>query len=176
MMQTTIEITVNEPTPETRAIGIPAGSPVTLADGREWLLSFDLPYLGSVWDALYDSNALQGKYDTGDVLTAAHRLVQANYRLTDEEAFELVHVDPRSLISAVERALYGPNDGHQTWSDWVIASLWANGINPTTIPRARLHKVLDLLEAIKRTIPAEQYVSSQAAMAARRQLFQSING
>jgi hypothetical protein len=176
MMDTSLEATTTEPTPETRAKGRVTGTPVTLADGREWLLSSDLPYFGGVWDILYDDAAIRGKYDTGDVMTAAHRLVQANYRLADEEAFELVHIDPRLLLPAVERALFGPNDGHQTWSDWVVDSLWANGIDPATIPMARLHKVLDLLEATKRTIPEVQYVSSQAAMAARKQLFESIRG
>jgi hypothetical protein len=160
-------------TPEARAVGPAAGTPVALADGREWALADRLPYLGGVWDDLYDQNVLRGRYDGAKVKTAAYRLLRGNYDLTPDEAFGLLRdVEPAALVDAVERALFGPPPGRarQTWSDWVVASLLANGIDPDAVPAGRVEHVMDVLLATGRALPQERWISSQAAMIARRKM------
>lgn len=165
-------------TPEARAIDEPKGSPVTLTDGREWLLHPAAPLArGGVWDRLYDSNVLKGKYQTADVLTAAYRLLRANYALSPEEAFDLfLGVDVADLVPPVEAALFGPRKRHGKNSDWVLTMLISNGIKPEDVPPERLLDVMENLVASGLAKPEAEWISSQRAMASRKRLFKAVVG
>jgi hypothetical protein len=158
-------------TPEARAPAPVEGVAVTLADGNAWTLTTETRELGGVWDELYDRNVLAGSYLPEDVLTAAYRLLRANYELTPAEAFGLLRdVEPASLVPIVEAALFGPARRHDTYSEWIEASLWAVGVDPSDVPPRLIRKVVEILEAQKTTVPHEQFVSSQQATALRRRM------
>lgn len=168
-----MEATATPLTPEARAIGTPRGEPFTLSDGRQWIISDRLPYLGGVFDMIYDHNVLAGKYQAEHLLTAAQRLLQANYRLSDEEAFGLVqYCDPEALVPTVELATFGPPEHTQNWawSDWIIRTFLANGIDLDKVPADRITQIMDVLIETKRASPEGESISSQAAAAKRHKL------
>lgn len=149
------------PEPAERIRSDAVGTPVELADGRTWLLAEHPPELGGVWDTLYNDAVARGSYVEEQIRTAALHLLLANYDLSAEEAFALTLGAPiRPLVEAVEHALWGPGRITYDYSDWVLASLYANGIDPDRVPPAVLPTVLELLVAMKRTLPAEQMIGS----------------
>jgi hypothetical protein len=157
------------------AVGIPspeecarrssvAGNPVMLGDGRIWPLAAYVPCLGPVWDRIYDDNLMRGAYEPEDIRLAASHLLQENFDLAPEAvALLIVGADLAPLVMAIEHALFGPERVHQTWSDWVLGSLYANGIDPATVPASRLRVVLDFLVDCRRTIPPQKFISSVEA-------------
>jgi hypothetical protein len=141
-----------------------AGTPVLMGDGRTWPLAAYIPTLGGAWDRLYDDNVLRGKYQPDDVRLAASQLLFENFDLAPEAVATLiVGADLAALVLAVEVALFGPTEGRDTYSDWAIGSLYANGLDPATVPPDRLRDILDFLVACKRTIPPGMYISSAIA-------------
>lgn len=146
------------------------GTPVRLG-GSEWLLADFVPALGQVWDDLYDSNVLQGRYEAVDVQRAAVRLLWANYDLSADEAVGLVlGADPATLVGAVEAALFGEARPHRTYSDWALSALLANGLGPKRVPPESLRDVLDQLVAVGRAVPPESFVTTLQYARERREI------
>ena len=160
------------PTPDSAARDASIrGYPVVLADGRSWLLPDYVPHHAEVWDQLYDDNLIAGRYQLTDVLLAGSRLLQANYDLPDHfAAWLLFKADPEVIVGAVETALFGRRDTLQSWSDWADSSLWSNGIDPATVPPAKLRNVLDQLVATGRAMQHTEFTSAGIAAGKRAAL------
>lgn len=147
-------------TPDARGNPGITGTPVEIA-GQTWLLADHVPAPEPVWDRLFDDNILSGQYDPEDTNSAAVRLLFVNYNLSPDEAAGLILEAPRpDLIHAVEVALFGPDQVHRTYSDWVLSSLFANGLDPRDVPPEQLRNVLFQLVATGRAVPAEVFISS----------------
>lgn len=153
-----------------------SGLPILLADGSEWLLAvpryrtsgatLTVPNVDRELAELFDSSALHGEVDLTDVWSAALTLLLANYDLSDDEFRELFDLDPADearAVSGVIEAIFGPGDASRTYTDWVRASLLANGIVPATIRPSDLANVLSILVATHRTIPASQFIDASRA-------------
>lgn len=154
--------------------GAVRGTPVILG-GSEWLLADFVPALGRVWDDLYDSNVLEGRYEAADVQRAAVRILWANYDLSADEAVGLVlGADPGSLVGAVEAALFGEARPHRTYSDWAISSLLANGLDPKRVPPESLRDVLDQLVISGRAVAPEEFVTTILYAKERREILSEM--
>ncbi len=142
-----------------------------VAGGEVWILADYLPVPEPVCDALYDDNALAGRYDESHLLVAAVRLLLACHDVPVETAADVAaSADRRAVVAAVEAAMLGPEETHRTWSGWVTASLWSNGIDPDSVPPADRREVLDMLVATGRALPASKWVSSAEAAKVRADL------
>ncbi len=151
------------------------GTAVIMGDGREWVLANYVPSLAPVFDRIYDDNLMRGKYRPEDIRLATSYLLRENYDLTPEAIATLViGADNDRLVFAVEDALFGPEREHRTWSDWAIGSMFANGIDPATVPPSRLGVVLEILVETGRTVPPGKFISAAEAAStfalARRQV------
>jgi hypothetical protein len=151
------------------------GLPCTIA-GHVWVLPDYVPEPAAVWDAVYDQNALAGRYDHGDLRACAVRLLLTNYDLAPDDAVELVwSCDLAELVPPVELALFGPEPAYRSWSSWVRTSLLANGLSLRTVPAADLRGVLDQLVATGRAVPAEKWISAAEYRAYRTNLDDLVN-
>jgi hypothetical protein len=153
------------------------GLPVRLADGRHWLLaiprylangeSLTLPDVDESIDCLFEQSVLSGEVSIADIAEVARTLLLANYDLDDEEFAELASLAPgeesRAFAAAVLEALFGPSQAVRSYSDWVRASLLANGVVASAIRPGDLANVLSILVATKRTIPAPQFIDASRA-------------
>jgi hypothetical protein len=151
--------------PEIRALNGAAGTPVVLADGREWLLADGGlgNALDEVRDRIDDAARLTGEVDMGDVREAAFSLLLDNYELTGPEAAGLIlGADGQKLTDAVGAALFGAT-GRRTYTLWAASALLANGLDPATIPGPMRWHVLDHLVATRRAIPATDFIDSAVA-------------
>jgi hypothetical protein len=141
-----------------------SGTPVVMGDGRHWPLAPYVPTLGPAWDRIYDDNLIRGVYQPEDIRLAASQLLLENFDLAPVAVATLIMgADLAALVLAVENALFGPERIHITYSDWVLGSLYANGIDPATVPPSRLRSVMDMLVACRRTIPTSKFISSAEA-------------
>jgi hypothetical protein len=140
------------------------GTPVVMGDGRTWPLAPYIPTLGGAWDRIYDDNVLRGAYEPEDIRLASAHLILENFDLPPEAVATLITgADLSDLVVAVENAMFGPKVSHFKYSDWAIGSLYANGIDPASIPASRLRDVLDFLLECKRTISPGRFISSAEA-------------
>jgi hypothetical protein len=151
-----------------------AGLPVRLADGKPWLLavprylangeSLTLPNVDESIDCLFEQSVLSGEVSIANIAEAARILLLANYNLDDEEFGELASLAPgeesRAFAATVLEALFGPPQAARSYSDWVRASLLANGVVSSAIRPGDLSNVLSILVATKRTIPAPQFIDA----------------
>jgi hypothetical protein len=151
-----------------------SGTPVRLADGATWLLARPVfrprrgdltrPGVDPPLDRIFDKVALGEGVDLQDVWEAAWALLRANYHLTDDELSRLLSVAPgeesRCLADSVLEALFGPGEPVRTYSNWVRASLLANGLGESDIPAADLPNVLAVLVATGRTVPVDRFVDA----------------
>lgn len=136
------------------------GNPI-LVEGQVWLLADAVPELSPVWDELLDGNVLDGGYDPVTLMTAAYRLLEANYQLTADEGVGLLRTVPLlDLVAPVELAIFGPRREHITYSIWARSALLANGLDPVSIPAADRRHVLDHLVSIGRAKPVTACVTS----------------
>ena len=161
------------PNPETSRRGgiIPRGNDLLLADGNFWTLADFVPTFGDVWDRIYDDNLLATHYDRGDMLLAGVRLLLANYDLpADFAAWLIQEAEIEQLRDAVEAAIFGQKDQIRTWSKWAQAALWANGIDPATLPAQQLRPVLDQLVMAGRAAPSVNWTTAGQAYRQRKEL------
>jgi hypothetical protein len=172
----TSSITIEFNEPSRRKPGA-SGLPLRLADGSLWLLAvpryrsngatLTVPDVDREIAQLFDSSILHGEVSLRDVWSAARTLLLANYNLTDLEFCELFNFDreeERRAVAIVVEAIFGPEDSPRTYTDWVRASLLANGIVPATVQPADLANVLSILVATKRTIPASQFIDASRSV------------
>ena len=148
------------------------GRPIRLADGCEWLLP-DLQYtpghtcltqpdLDRFLDRFHEQTALGEEIAVADLLGSARLLLLTNYELSDDEVCELLSVQPgeelEELAHAVFAALFGAAQRVRSFSDWVRASLLANGLSDVSLTPDEVQDVLAILVANKRTLPETQFV------------------
>lgn len=150
------------------------GTPVTLADGRAWLLanptyrpgpgSLTRPGVDQILDKIFECTVLGERLPLEDLLTVARALLKANYDLSDDEASRLVNVDTgaelQALTAHVLDALFGADRAEKTYTAWVRASLIANGLSRAEVPARDLVNVLAVLVATNRTIPLSKFADA----------------
>jgi hypothetical protein len=160
---------VNDLTPASRQrFAHLTGTPILIV-GQQWILADEMPDLGGVWDRLIDMNASSPTYeDTPDLQLAAVKLLEANYELSPSESVQLIRrVLPGDLVSAVERAMVGPEDEGVAYSDWARSALWINGIDPDLLPPRDRRIALGHLVCAGRAVPASKMVTSLIRSAKR---------
>ena len=150
------------------------GSFVRLADGQLWLLAearfrprrdaLTRSDLDREIDRFHEQIILGNELLLVDIMGVARRLLLVNYELRDDEAADLLEVDPGEeaevLARSVLESLFGPDQRARGYVDWVRASLLANGLAPTSIPASALHDVLSILMATNRTLPPAQFIDA----------------
>lgn len=150
------------------------GTPVILADGREWLLASPTyracpgglthPPIDPALDRLFDCLVLHESLSLCDIWEIARALLSVNYDLSDEELNQLLSVAPgaesRRLAAAVLDATLGSERHARSYCHWVRASLLANGLGLTEISTSDLPNVLAILVATNRTVPASWFVDT----------------
>lgn len=163
------------PTPASTARPSIAGTPVVLSDGNTWILASTVPVWGPLWDQLHDQNVLKGKYEQEHIMVGALALLIHNYKLTTEEAGALIlGGDVGGMRDAIEAAMFRPNGAKWQYSDWVMSSLIANGVNPESVPDGLLPAVLDQLVRLGRAVPEHEFVASTAYAARRNRRRSSV--
>lgn len=170
-----------ELTPDARAKLGAVGTPIVLADGREWLLADGglLNDLDGLRDEIDDSIRLSESVPMLSIYEAGARLLDANYRLSRLDVWTLLSrpdgeseakaVDQR-LADAVLLALFGekPEEyrtmaDRRTYTQWAASALLSNGIDPTGVPTSLLPHVLEQLERTSRCIPRQDFIESAEA-------------
>jgi hypothetical protein len=160
------------PTPDGRARRGATGIPVTLTDGRTWLLPrlYYTRQLDELRDRLFDDLVARHSVRIADVRLAAFILLCSNYRLGRDEAFRLLAVPAPEIKDAVIDALIPPACESLSVSDWTRSALLANGIKPDDVPGEDLPAVLAQLEAAGRIAPASRFSAAAAHAAAVKSL------
>lgn len=148
-----------------------AGSPVRLADGARWLLAHPTfrptaggladPLIDGPLDRVFESVVMGVGVELVDVWEAAFELLNRNYDLSPDEAFDLLSVrsgaEAAALAEAVVEAVFGGPPGEKGFTRWVRASLLANGLGGTEVPARDLTDMLAVLVATNRTIPLSRF-------------------
>ena len=160
------------------------GRPIRLADGRDWLLpdveyqagaaSLIRPDLDEAIDRLHEQATIGEEVAVADLLGVARSLLLANYDLADDEVCDLLCVEPGAEIEALARevfaSLFGPAERVRGYTDWVRASLLANGLGESSIPPAAIRDVLAVLVATGRAVPEARFVDACRAALDRESL------
>jgi hypothetical protein len=160
------------------------GTPVRLADGKVWLLasptycpsnqSLTKPGIDLPLDRLFDSIASEGKCCLEDIWEIARILLNTNYGIPDAHVCDLLGVsnsaEGSALASAVLEAIFGPEERSRTYTDWVRASLIANGLSASEISTRDLPNVLAILVATNRTVHVGRFTDACRAMNEQRTL------
>lgn len=161
-----------------------SGTPVRLADGRPWLLAtptfraggkaLTSPAIDRPLDRIFEHLALHDSVLLQDVWEVAIALLSANYALEESEVGDLLSVAPgresRDFVDAVLDILFGVEAASRSYTDWVRASLLANGLDAPEIPASDLPNVLAVLIATRRAIPAARFVDACRAADSRSSL------
>jgi hypothetical protein len=156
--------------PERRKPGA-TGHPVVLADGHEWLLAvpryqpqadgLTTPRIDRPTDRIFECLASQSALSLTDIWEAAIPLLRANYELSNEEVSLLLSVAPGGeadrLTQAVLDIIFGHSSRRRGYSDWIRASLLANGIGDSMISADDLPDVMSILVATHRTVPLTRF-------------------
>lgn len=156
------------PDPDIRIRREASGTPVVLADGREWLLGDGglLNILDDVRDRMFDDIQLRDGIGKGDIGWAAWKLLEMNYELSADEGKALIFgADLDALAKGVIEAMFGPTPTRRTYTAWASASLAINGMDPAAYPTPLLRHALDLLVATGRTVPASEFCEAVAKAA-----------
>jgi hypothetical protein len=166
--------TRNEPIEHVRRKPGANGTPVTLADGRLWMLAnptyqarpegLTQPRVDQSLDQIFECSILNKKMPVSVILEAARQLLKANYDLSEAEVSELLSVSPgaetRTFTDVVLSALFGADRSEKTYTSWVRASLIANGLAHTEIPAQDVANVVAILAATNRTIPLSAFADA----------------
>jgi hypothetical protein len=150
------------------------GRLVTLADGESWLLAEPLfrptstglttPDVDEEIDRFHDQIILGDDVSLADVLAVARTLLLANYELSNDEVADLLEVEDgleaETLTTVVLELLFGPDQRVRSYSDWVRASLLANGLALSEIPASAINDVLTILMTTNRTVAPSQFVDT----------------
>jgi hypothetical protein len=159
------EIDATALAPELRAIGNPEGVPIVI-DGETWLLAHGgvAAVLDPFRNRMDDQARIQGKVNMSDVFDAASVMLMSNYELTALETVSLLAVaDHKALVEAVMGAMFGDPNGHRTYSEWLVCSFYANGLDPEKVPAGWIPLVLEYLEKLRRVVPISQYTDAGIA-------------
>lgn len=143
-----------------------------LADGQPWILAepsfrpslsgLTTPNVDHEIDRFHEQVVLGNDVYLSDILSVARRLLICNYELTNDEVAILLEVaegtEAESLAKAVLESVFGPDQRSRTYTDWVRASLLANGLTQSEIPAAAVNDVLSILIATNRTMSPSHFV------------------
>lgn len=134
-------------TPRERAKGQPRGIPVADEHGQEWLLPYapTSEALDGFRETLYTDWKLEGTVARLTVNSVAFVLFRQAYNLSVMETYQIIAgMEPGALARAVGTSLITPmKDTHaRTYSAWVRAGLWANGIDHRQLPGEAIHDVV----------------------------------
>jgi hypothetical protein len=150
------------------------GRVIRLADGQHWMIATPLysaaqgclthPLVDQSLDRIVDKIALNETCDIDDIRDVARALLKVNYDVTDDEVYNLFLFssdhDTTILVRSVLEALFGPEDTLRTYTDWVRASLIANGLHSPSISTRDLPNILSILVATNRTVPLSQFADA----------------
>jgi len=148
------------------------GRLIRLADGQLWMLaqptfrlssgSLSTPDFDEQIDRFHEQVMLGDDVALADILEVARTLLLTNYDLTNEEVADLLEVgdgsEAEDLARIVLESLFGPDQRVRTYSDWVRASLLANGLAHAEIPVSAINDVLTILISTNRTVPPSNFV------------------
>lgn len=148
------------------------GRIVRLADGQPWILAepsfrptmsgLTTPDVDREIDRFHEQIVLGDDVSLTDILSVARMLLLTNYDLTKYEVAALLEVaegpEAEALAKVVLESLFGPDQRTRGYSDWVRASLLANGLTQSEIPASAMNDVLSILITTNRTIPPSQFV------------------
>jgi hypothetical protein len=151
--------------PIMRASGAPKGETLTV-NGQAWLLAHGgaASILDAYRDRMDDQVRMSGQVDMSDVYEVGRLMLASNYELTEEEVLELLaSADPGDLVKAVMASLFGKAKVHRQYTMWMMASLYANGLDPEKIPAEWMPHVLDMLVSTGRTLPINKYTDAAIA-------------
>ena len=155
------------------------GFPIELS-GQTWLIPDALTSrtLDEVRDRMFDQSARTGKIARSDVWIGAMVMLCHNYDLSMDEAGQLVQsAEVKELARIVWAGLIAPadNDRNRTYSEWIRASLAANGLSPLSIAPELVAGVLTTLVATGRAMPVEEYSSIARHAAAKAKILKQAN-
>jgi hypothetical protein len=132
------------------------------------------PRLDGPVDSLFNQLAHNAHPAIEDIWEAARLLLRVNYDLSDEEVAILLSVAPgqecHDLMNSVLDVLFGPEEGERSYTDWIRASLLANGLTLVEIRANDLPNVMALLVATNRTVPIDMFVDTCRAASSCRAL------
>ena len=160
------------------------GIPIRLADGEDWLLARPIfsaqddgltrPRVDAPLNRLFETIAAGETVSIQDAFQIAARLLLRNYDLDEIELAELLKVAPgeecQAMVDTVVAAIFGAEDDARTYTDWVRASLLANGLYSANISASDLPNVMAILVATNRTVSASQFVDACLAADAQAHL------
>lgn len=150
------------------------GVPIRLADGEHWLLARPVfsakadgltrPHVDDPLNRLFDRIVTGESIPMQDVFFLASRLLRQNYRLDESELEALLTASPgrecQTFLEAVTTAVFGDENVGRNYTDWVRASLIANGLQHVDIPADDLPNVMAILVATNRTVPASNFIDA----------------
>ena len=150
------------------------GTPVILADGQAWLLAqpsyrpradgLTTPDVDRPLDRVFECSILNEPLSLCDLWEVARNALNANYELSEDELATLLSVSPgqqaESLGAAVVEAILASEIAEKSFTNWVRASLLANGLGQTDVPARDLLNVLTILVATNRTVPLSRFADA----------------
>jgi hypothetical protein len=154
------------------------GRPIRLADGTYWLLAtptycahdtgLTRPLVDQLLDRLFDRIALGDGFAIEDICQVAKALLIANYTLSDADLTALLAIssgpDISAFVASVLEALFTSEHTDNTYTDWIRATLIANGLHATTISTHDLPNVLAILVATHRTVLLRHFADTCKAV------------
>ena len=150
------------------------GTPVIFADGQAWLLAqpsyrpradgLTTPDVDRPLDRVFECSILNEPLSLDDLWEVARNALKANYELSEDELTKLLDVLPghqaESLGEAILEAILASEIAEKSFTNWVRASLLANGLGQTDVPARDLLNVLTILVATNRTIPLSRFADA----------------
>jgi hypothetical protein len=150
------------------------GTPVALADGQFWMLAnptyqagfegLTQPLVDSALDQIFECSILNQEMPVSVFFQVARQLLKLNYDLSEDEVSQLLSVssgvESRAFADQVLTAVFGTDRSEKTYTNWVRASLIANGLEHAKIPAHDLVNVLAILVATHRTIPLSAFADA----------------
>ena len=144
---------------------------MTLADGQAWRLAEPVfrpcvrgltdPVVDRPLDRIFESSVLNEPMGLCDLMEVARNSLKANYDLSDDELGSLLSVAPgqeaEDLGEMILGAVFVSESAEKSFTQWVRASLLANGLGQTDIPARDLLNVMTILVATNRTIPLSRF-------------------
>ena len=158
------------------------GVPIVLADGATWMIprSLTSTKLNAERDEIADAywNGRGVRDTTFQGVTLA--LMLSAYNANPEELAPLIaEADQGNLLTAVKIAIVGnyPNqDVIHTHSEWIMSGLFANGINPKTVPSNLIEGIVKHLVETGRMAQPWGFITSAYGMRKRGEAIGMITG
>jgi hypothetical protein len=154
------------------------GVEAVMGDGRTWILALLglSPALDEVRDRMFEDLAMDGGATFADILMVCYCALQANYVLSDREAFALIAATPPEsivdeILECVIPSLFG---GDRSYTHWARSALLKNGIAPESLPPSDMPHVLHHLVAAGQALPPSRFTVVGRHVALRSSLRQMM--